>query len=67
MQIQSKLPDVGATIFTTMSKMALEYQAINLGQGFPDFNTDPALLGLVSEAMAKGFKGILNHLGFGRS
>ncbi len=54
MQIQSKLPDVGATIFTTMSKMALEYQAINLGQGFPDFNTDPALLGLVSEAMAKG-------------
>ena len=55
MQIQSKLPDVGATIFTTMSKMALEYQAINLGQGFPDFNTDPALLGLVSEAMAKGF------------
>lgn len=55
MQIRSKLPDVGATIFTTMSKMALEYQAINLGQGFPDFNTDPALLGLVSEAMAKGF------------
>ena len=55
MQIQSKLPDVGATIFTTMSKMALEYQAINLGQGFPDFNTDPKLLGLVSEAMDKGF------------
>lgn len=55
MQIQSKLPDVGATIFTTMSKMALEYQAINLGQGFPDFNTDPKLLGLVSEAMEKGF------------
>ena len=55
MQIQSKLPDVGATIFTTMSKMALEYQAINLGQGFPDFNTDPALLRRVSEAMEKGF------------
>ena len=55
MQIQSKLPEVGATIFTTMSKMALEYQAINLGQGFPDFNTDPALLRLVSEAMVKGF------------
>ena len=55
MQIQSKLPEVGATIFTTMSKMALEYQAINLGQGFPDFNTEPALLRLVSEAMDKGF------------
>lgn len=55
MQIQSKLPDVGATIFTTMSKMAQEYQAINLGQGFPDFNTDPKLLSLVSEAMDKGF------------
>jgi len=55
MQIQSKLPEVGATIFTTMSKMALEYQAINLGQGFPDFNTDQALLRLVSDAMDKGF------------
>lgn len=55
MQIQSKLPEVGATIFTTMSKMALEYQAINLGQGFPDFNTDSALLQLVSEAMKEGF------------
>jgi methionine aminotransferase len=37
-----------------MSKMALEYQAINLGQGFPDFNPDPALLNLVSDAMAQG-------------
>ncbi len=55
MHINSKLPEIGATIFTTMSKMALEYRAINLGQGFPDFNTDPKLLGLVSEAMASGF------------
>ncbi len=55
MLIQSKLPEVGATIFTTMSKMALEYQAINLGQGFPDFNTDSALLRLVSDAMEQGF------------
>ena len=54
MHIDSKLPDVGATIFTTMSKMASEYEAINLGQGFPDFNTDSALLALVTEAMAKG-------------
>jgi methionine aminotransferase len=55
MLIKSKLPEVGATIFTTMSKMALEYQAINLGQGFPDFNTDTALLHLVSDAMEQGF------------
>jgi methionine aminotransferase len=54
MHIKSKLPDVGATIFTQMSKMAQDYQAINLGQGFPDFNTDPALLSLVTKAMAKG-------------
>jgi methionine aminotransferase len=55
MQIISKLPDVGLTIFTTMSKMAVDYQAINLGQGFPDFNTDPKLQALVSKAMADGF------------
>lgn len=55
MQINSKLPEVGATIFTTMSTMALEYHSINLGQGFPDFNPDPKLLALVSEAMESGF------------
>jgi methionine aminotransferase len=55
MQITSKLPAVGTTIFTTMSKMALDYKAINLGQGFPDFNTDEKLQGLVSKAMADGF------------
>lgn len=54
MQITSKLPEVGTTIFTTMSKMALDYKAINLGQGFPDFNTDEQLQGLVSKAMADG-------------
>jgi len=55
MHIQSKLPEVGLTIFTTMSKMAVDYQAINLGQGFPDFNTDPKLQSLVTKAMADGF------------
>ena len=55
MLINSKLPEVGLTIFTTMSKMAVEYQAINLGQGFPDFNTDPKLQALVTQAMADGF------------
>lgn len=54
MQLQSKLPDVGTTIFTVMSKMASDHQAINLGQGFPDFNTDPKLLQLVCDAMNEG-------------
>ena len=52
--IDSKLPDVGTTIFTVMSRLASETGAINLGQGFPDFNPDPALLDLVSRAMAEG-------------
>jgi len=54
MDLDSKLPDVGTTIFTVMSKMAADHQAINLGQGFPDFNTDPKLLELVQEAMNSG-------------
>jgi methionine aminotransferase len=54
MHINSKLPTVGATIFTTMSKMAADYHAINLGQGFPDFNTHTDLLNLVSVAMLEG-------------
>jgi len=54
MHPKSKLPAVGTTIFTTMSQLALEQQAINLGQGFPDFNPDKALIQLVSEAMAQG-------------
>ena len=55
MTIKSKLPAIGATIFTTMSALALENKAINLGQGFPDFQADPKLLNLVTEAMAAGF------------
>ena len=54
MQIRSKLPGVGTSIFTIMSKIALDYKAINLGQGFPDFNADPELLALVSKAMEEG-------------
>lgn len=54
MHIDSKLPNIGPTIFTTMSKMAIDYQAINLGQGFPDFNTHSDLLDLVSIAMKEG-------------
>jgi len=54
MQLPSKLPAVGTTIFTTMSQLALEQNAINLGQGFPDFNPDPQLLAYVTDAMAQG-------------
>ncbi|HET9055593.1 MAG TPA: methionine aminotransferase [Chitinophagaceae bacterium] len=55
MTIQSKLPNIGTTIFTVMSALANEYKAINLGQGFPDFNMDEELIALVNEAMKKGF------------
>ena len=52
--IQSKLPHVGTTIFTVMSKMASDYGAINLSQGFPDFEVSSKLTGLVTEAMKQG-------------
>jgi methionine transaminase len=52
--IQSKLPGVGETIFTVMSSLALEHNAINLGQGFPDFEMNPALAELVNKAMKDG-------------
>lgn len=52
--IKSKLPKVGTTIFTVMSQLANESQAINLSQGFPDFESSPELISLVSEAMKKG-------------
>jgi methionine aminotransferase len=52
--IRSKLPDVGTTIFTVMSRLAIDHQAINLGQGFPDFDPDPRLCDLVTQAMSAG-------------
>jgi methionine transaminase len=52
--ISSRLPRVGTTIFTTMSALAAEHEAVNLGQGFPDFNCDPRLVALVNEAMQRG-------------
>jgi len=55
MHITSKLPAAGTTIFTVMSSLALEYKAINLGQGFPDFMMSPELTALVNEAMHNGF------------
>lgn len=52
--MKSKLPDVGITIFTEMSQLALDHQAINLGQGFPDYNPDALLIQCVNEAMLAG-------------
>ncbi|MBC7917871.1 MAG: pyridoxal phosphate-dependent aminotransferase [Rhodoferax sp.] len=52
--LQSKLPQVGTTIFTVMSALATEHKAVNLGQGFPDFAADPALLDCVTRAMQDG-------------
>jgi methionine aminotransferase len=52
--ISSKLPTVGTTIFTVMSKLATEHNAINLSQGFPDFNCPPELVDLVNAAMKAG-------------
>ena len=50
----SRLPQVGTTIFTTMSALAVEHGAVNLGQGFPDFGCDPALVDAVTHAMQAG-------------
>jgi methionine aminotransferase len=52
--IESRLPNVGTTIFTVMSALAQEHGAVNLGQGFPDFGCDPKLLEHVTAAMAEG-------------
>jgi methionine aminotransferase len=52
--LTSKLPHVGTTIFTKMTMLANEQQALNLSQGFPDFETDPKLVQLVSKAMEQG-------------
>ena len=50
----SRLPAVGTTIFTVMSALATEHGAVNLGQGFPDFDCDPRLIECVSDAMRRG-------------
>jgi methionine transaminase len=52
--ISSKLPHVGTTIFSTMSKLAMEHNAINLSQGFPDFECPQALVTAVNTAMKEG-------------
>ena len=54
MNPQTKLPRVGTTIFTVMSQLALEHQAVNLGQGFPDFEVPRRLVDALARAMAEG-------------
>src|SRR5690606_17491510 len=52
--LTSRLPNVGTTIFTVMSALAAQTGAVNLGQGFPDFDCDPALVDAVHRAMRAG-------------
>jgi methionine aminotransferase len=54
MEIHPKLPAVGTTIFTVMSRLAADCGAINLSQGFPDFDCDPALVDAVARHMRAG-------------
>ena len=53
-ELRSRLPEVGTTIFTVMSALAAQHQAVNLGQGFPDFACDPTLVDEVTRAMQAG-------------
>src|SRR4026209_1876955 len=53
-RLQSKLPTVGTTIFTVMSRLASDLGAVNLGQGFPDFDCDPELIETVAKHMRDG-------------
>src|SRR6476620_10308534 len=62
--ISSKLPDVGTTIFTVMSVLAAQHKAINLGQGFPDFDMPQELVALVSEAMKSGHNQYTHMAGY---
>src|SRR4051794_22713145 len=52
--VQSKLPQTGTSIFAVMSALARQHDAINLSQGFPDFECSPELVSLVNEYMKKG-------------
>ena len=63
LSISSRLPDIGTTIFDIMTKMANENAAINLSQGFPDFEIDSRLVNLVNEFMTKGYNQYATMLG----
>ena len=61
--VESKLPDTGQTIFSIMSSLALQYNSINLGQGFPDFPMNGELISLVNQAMLNGHNQYVNMNG----
>jgi methionine transaminase len=63
-QFPSKLPNVGTTIFTVMSSLAVRHDAINLGQGFPDYPMSEELVALVNEAMKKGHNQYVHMNGY---
>lgn len=62
--VHSKLPDIPTTIFTVMSVMAAENNAVNLGQGYPDYQMSEQLIGLVDEAMSSGANQYTHTNGF---
>lgn len=62
--LKSKLPNVGVTIFTEINELAVRHNAINLGQGFPDYNVNGDLHELVADAMRKGFNQYTHMNGF---
>lgn len=63
-QIQSKLPNVGTTIFTVMSVLAAENKAINLGQGMPDYPMNEELVAMVCQAMKDGYNQYVHMNGY---
>ena len=63
-EVHSKLPNVGTTIFTIMSSLAAEKKAVNLGQGFPDYNMDAELVELVNKAMKTGHNQYVHMNGY---
>ena len=63
MRFDSKLPDVGTTIFTIMSRRAIEEGAINIGQGFPDYPIDPRLAAVARRGRLGGSQSICTHGG----
>ena len=63
LSINSKMPQVGTTIFTVMSQLAQQYNAVNLGQGFPDYEMDGALIELVNKAMVDGINQYVHMAG----
>jgi methionine transaminase len=65
LSIKSKLPDTGPTIFSVMSSLAAKYNAINLGQGYPDFQMNESLISLVNKAMSDGHNQYVHMNGLG--